>query len=78
MKKKKKLDVSKVDCPMTFVKTKIFLESTSDQEDRVIIIKGIQNFVSLKDTLIDQNYKIKTKCVKKNYYEILVSAVSQI
>ena len=74
MKKKKKLDVSKLDCPMTFVKTKIFLESTSNNEDRVIIIKGIQNFVSVKETLIDQNYKIKTRCVKKNYYEILVKA----
>ena len=76
MKKKKKLDVSKVDCPMTFVKTKIFLESTSNYEDRVIITKGVQNFVSLKDTLIDQNYKIKTRRVKKNYYEILVKAES--
>lgn len=74
MKKKKKLDVSKLDCPMTFVKTKIFLESTSNNEDRVIIIKGVQNFVSVKETLIDQNYKIKTRCVKKNYYEILVKA----
>ena len=76
MKKKKKLDVSKVDCPMTFVKTKIFLERTSDKEDRVIIVKGVQNFVTLKSTLIDQNYKIKTRSVKKNYYEILVAAES--
>ena len=76
MKIKKKLDVSKVDCPMTFVNTKIFLENTSDKEDRVIIIKGVQNFVSLKDTLIDQNYKIKTRCIKKNYYEILLTAES--
>ena len=74
MKKKKKLDISKLDCPMTFVKTKIFLESTSNNEDRVIIIKGVQNFVSVKETLIDQNYKIETRCVKKNYYEILVKA----
>ncbi len=74
MKKKKKLDVSNEVCPMTFVKTKVFLESTSNKEDRVIIIKGIENFVSVKDTLIDQKYKIKTKCFKKNYYEIIVTA----
>ena len=61
---------------MTFVKTKVFLENTSNKEDRIIIVKGVQNFVSIKDTLIDQNYEIKTKCVKKNYYEILVTAES--
>ncbi len=78
MKKKKKLDVSNLGCPMAFVKTKIFLESTSNEVDRVIILRGVENFMSVRNTLIEQKYKIKTKCVKKNYYEILVSAVSQI
>ncbi|MBH43245.1 MAG: hypothetical protein CMP25_00450 [Rickettsiales bacterium] len=76
MKKKKKIDVSKDECPMTFVKTKIFLESTSSKEDRIIVVKGVQNFVSIKNTLIEQNYKIKTKCIKKNYYEIVVMTES--
>ena len=61
---------------MTFVKTKIFLESTSSKEDRIIVVKGVQNFVSIKNTLIEQNYKIKTKCIKKNYYEIVVMTES--
>ena len=76
MKKKKKIDVSKDECPMTFVKTKIFLENTSSKEDRIIVVKGFQNFVSIKNTLIEQNYKIKTKCIKKNYYEIVVMTES--
>ena len=61
---------------MTFVKTKIFLENTSSKEDRIIVVKGFQNFVSIKNTLIEQNYKIKTKCIKKNYYEIVVMSES--
>ena len=76
MKKKKKIDVSEYECPMTFVKTKIFLESTSNKEDRIIVVKGFQNFVGIKNTLIEQNYKIKTKCIKKNYYEIVVMTES--
>ena len=74
--KKKKLDITKEICPMTFVKTKIFLQNSPSNIDKLISIKGKENFSSLKKTLLDQNYNIETKNLGKNYYDILIKGNS--
>ena len=38
--KKKKLDITNEVCPMTFVKTKIFLKNTPLNSDKLICLKG--------------------------------------
>ena len=70
--KKKKLDITREVCPMTFVKTKIFLKNSPLNIDKLIYLKGKENFSSLKKTLLNQNYKIETKNLGKNYYNILI------
>lgn len=74
--KKKKLDLTKETCPMTFVKTKIFLQNSPSNIDKLISVKGKENFSSLKKTLLDQNYNIETKNLGKNYYDILIKGNS--
>ena len=70
--KKKKLDITNEVCPMTFVKTKIFLKNSPLNTDKLICLKGEENFSSLKKTLLDQNYNIETESLGKNYYNILI------
>ena len=72
--KKKKLDITNEVCPMTFVKTKIFLKNTPLNTDKLIYLKGKENFFSLKKTLLDQNYDIETENLGKNYYNILIKS----
>ena len=74
MKKKKKLDITNEVCPMTFVKTKIFLKNSPLDTDKLIYLKGKENFFSLKKTLLDQNYAIETENLGKNYYNILIKS----
>ena len=57
---------------MTFVKTKIFLKNSPSNSDKLIYLKGKENFSSLKKTLLDQNYNIETESLGKSYYNILV------
>ena len=45
--KRKVLDITKYECPITFIKARDFLKSRSDQ-DRVILIKGNENFTKLR------------------------------
>ena len=57
---------------MTFVKTKIFLKNSPLNVDKLICLKGKENFSSLKKTLLDQNYNIETESLGKNHYNILI------
>ena len=59
---------------MTFVKTKIFLKNSPLDTDKLIYLKGKENFFSLKKTLLDQNYAIETENLGKNYYNILIKS----
>lgn len=61
MKRKKKIDLTNYGCPMIFVKTKIFLEQLGHEKSVTIIVKGRNNFLSLKETLLEQEYDIKYK-----------------
>tara|TARA_B100001057_G_C22393384_1_gene773074 strand:+ start:394 stop:633 length:240 start_codon:yes stop_codon:yes gene_type:complete len=70
----KKLDITNEVCPMTFVKTKIFLKNSSLNTDKLIYLKGEDNFSSLKKTLRDQNYNIETENLGKSYYNILIKS----
>lgn len=72
MNDKKNLDITKFNCPITFVKTKIFLEHSNQNINRNIQVKGKVNLQTLCKTLCDENYKIKTEEIKKNIYNICI------
>ncbi|MBC10299.1 MAG: hypothetical protein CMP32_00070 [Rickettsiales bacterium] len=69
--KKKVLDITKFDCPMTFIKTKIFIEENINSE-KTIIVKGEKNVSLLKNSL-KKNFKIKLNKIEKNIFELKLS-----
>jgi TusA-related sulfurtransferase len=66
--KKKVLDITNEKCPMTFLKTRIFIEENPNSQ-KIIIIKGKKNFNSLKNTL-EKNFKIESKSLTKNMFQL--------
>ena len=61
--KRKVLDITKYNCPITFIKARDFLKLKSD-EDRVILIKGDENFTKLKNAL-EKNFLLVVDKKKK-------------
>ena len=73
MKRRKILDLTKDNCPMIFVKTRIFIEESGKEINKEILIKGKSNFNSLKKTLSENGYKISSRLVKENLFKIKIS-----
>ena len=72
MIKEKILDLTNYDCPMIFVKTKVFLQETKNSDTKVLIVKGVSNKNSLKSTLGEQGFNITVKKYKKNTFKIFL------
>ena len=72
MIKEKILDLTNYDCPMIFVKTKVFLKETKNSDTKVLIVKGVSNKNSLKNTLGQQGFNITVKKYKKNTFKIFL------
>ena len=72
MIKEKILDLTNYTCPMIFVKTKVFLQETKNSDTRVLIVKGVSNKNSLKNTLGQQGFNITVKKYKKNTFKIFL------
>ena len=68
--KKKVLDVTDQRCPLTFLKAKEFLKSNLNCEKK-ILIKGIDDFKKLKNT-IGRNFHIETKKREDSIYKIII------
>ena len=66
--KKKVLDITSFDCPMTFIKAKEFIKNNADDQ-KVIIIRGKTNLQKLENTL-KKNFRISSKKIKKDVYEL--------
>ena len=70
--KKKVLDITQESCPMTFLKTKIFLKENVSLSEKYILVKGEKNFSSLQETL-KRKFSLKSKKINKDLYEIKLS-----
>ena len=66
--KKKILDITSFDCPMTFIKAKEFIKSNAN-EKKVIIIKGKTNFERLENSL-KKNFRVSSKKIEKDIFEL--------
>ena len=66
--KKKVLDITKYACPITFIKAREFIKNNT-QHEKIIIIKGKENLLRLKQTL-EKNFKIKTKELGGDIFEL--------
>ena len=73
MIKEKILDLTNYDCPMIFVKTKVFLQETKKNDIKILIVKGISNKNSLKNTLSEQGINITVQELKKNTFKIFLN-----
>ena len=72
MIKEKILNLTNYNCPMIFVKTKVFLQETKNSDTKVLIVKGVSNKNSLKSTLGEQGFNITVKKYKKNTFKIFL------
>ena len=68
--KKKVLDITGFDCPMTFIKAKEFIKNNANEE-KVIIIKGKANLERLENSL-KKNFRISSKKIKKDTFELIL------
>jgi len=66
--KKKVLDITAFNCPMTFIKAKEFIMSNTDNH-KVIIIKGKTNLERLENSL-KKNFRTSSKKIKKDTFEL--------
>ncbi len=57
---------------MAFVKTKIFIENNPKNLEKKILVKGNDNFLSIKESLIELNLKVKTKKLDNKIFEISI------
>tara|TARA_B100000686_G_C16721117_1_gene935014 strand:- start:31 stop:306 length:276 start_codon:yes stop_codon:yes gene_type:complete len=73
--KKKVLDITNEVCPMTFLKTKVFITENSKIKNKIILIKGKNNLKMLKNSL-EKNFLIESKKVKKDIYEMKLKSPS--
>ena len=66
--KKKVLDITGFDCPMTFIKAKEFIKSNADDK-KIIIIKGKNNLQKLENSL-KKNFRTSSKKIEKDIFEL--------
>tara|TARA_B100000579_G_C22473919_1_gene684697 strand:- start:108 stop:323 length:216 start_codon:yes stop_codon:yes gene_type:complete len=68
--KKKVLDITNLDCPMTFIKAKLFIKENLDYE-KVILVKGKKNVSMLKNTL-KKNFQIKLEKLSNGIFKLKI------
>ncbi len=66
--KKKVLDITGFDCPMTFIKAKEFIKSNTDNQ-KIIIIRGKSNLQKLENSL-KKNFRLSSKKIEKDIFEL--------
>ena len=66
--KKKVLDITGFDCPMTFIKAKEFIKSNTD-EQKIIIIRGKTNLQKLENSL-KKNFRLSSRKIEKDIFEL--------
>ncbi len=66
--KKKVLDITSFDCPMTFIKAKEFIKSNTDNQ-KIIIIRGKSNLQKLENSL-KKNFRLSSKKIEKDIFEL--------
>ena len=54
--KKKVLDITNLDCPMTFIKTKLFIKENLNYE-KVILVKGKKKMSLCLKTLLRKTFR---------------------
>ena len=57
---------------MAFVKTKIFIENTPKNIEKIVLVRGNDNFLSVKESLVELNLKVKTKKLDNKIFEISI------
>ena len=67
--KKKVLDITSYDCPMTFIKAKEFIKNNAD-EQKIIILRGKTNLQKLENSLKKKNFRISSKKIEKDIFEL--------
>tara|TARA_B100000401_G_C52411640_1_gene533815 strand:+ start:150 stop:365 length:216 start_codon:yes stop_codon:yes gene_type:complete len=66
--KKKVLDITGFDCPMTFIKAKEFIKSNANDK-KIIIIKGKDNLQKLENSL-KKNFRTSSKKIEKDIFAL--------
>ena len=66
--KKKVLDITSFDCPMTFIKAKEFIKSNTDDQ-KIIIIRGKSNLQKLENSL-KKNFRLSSRKIEKDIFEL--------
>ena len=66
--KKKVLDITSFDCPMTFIKAKEFIKSNANDK-KIIIIKGKNNLQKLENSL-KKNFRTSSKKIEKDIFAL--------
>ena len=66
--KKKVLDITSFDCPMTFIKAKEFIKSNTDDQ-KIIIIRGKTNLQKLENSL-KKNFRLSSRKIEKDIFEL--------
>jgi tRNA 2-thiouridine synthesizing protein A len=73
MKQLIKLDISEDNCPITFVKTKLFMENLNKGEKAEIILKNGEPLENIPRSLTETGYKvINIENIKDEIYKIIV------
>ena len=67
------LDITKVHCPMTFVKTKLQLEQMEDGEVLEILLNAGEPLQNVPKTAIEQGFHVlETTQVKDDVYKVVL------
>ena len=66
--KKKVLDITGFDCPMTFIKAKEFIKSNTNDQ-KIIIIRGKTNLQKLENSL-KKNFRLSSRKIEKDIFEL--------
>jgi TusA-related sulfurtransferase len=66
--KKKVLDITGFDCPMTFIKAKEFIKSNANHK-KIILIKGRDNLQKLENSL-KKNFRTSSKKIEKDIFAL--------
>ena len=73
MLKEKILDLTDDNCPMIFVKTKVFLQETNKNDIRILKVKGISNKNSLTKTLCELGFNVSLEDSGNNIFKIFLN-----
>lgn len=67
------LDITNDSCPLTFVKTKLFMENLKNGERAEIFLKEGEPLENVPKALEEQGYKVlNINKLKENIYKLLV------